>query len=62
MIWIACGYALACRMPGGCHDHFDGLQSVEQVAFADVILLNKNDLVSVGGRKRIAARIKVQIC
>jgi len=37
------------------------LQSVEQIAFADVILLNKNDLVSVGERKRITARIKVQI-
>lgn len=38
-----------------------GLQSVEQVAFADVILMNKTDLVSVGDRKRVSNRIKVSI-
>ena len=37
------------------------LQGVEQIAFADVILMNKSDLVSVGDRKRVAARIKVNI-
>ena len=34
-------------------------QSVEQIAFADVILMNKSDLVSVGDRKRVTTRIKV---
>ncbi|CAL5225787.1 g8562 [Coccomyxa viridis] len=33
-------------------------ESVEQVAFADVILMNKTDLVSVGDRKRVSNRIK----
>ncbi len=32
---------------------------MEQVAFADVILLNKADLVSEDDQKRITARIKV---
>lgn len=38
------------------------LQSVEQVAFADVILLNKSDLVTSDDKKRITARIKVLCC
>ena len=40
---------------------FELLQSVEQIAFADVILMNKSDLVSVGDRKRVATRIKVNV-
>lgn len=35
------------------------VQSVEQVAFADIILLNKSDLVTEEDKKRITARIKV---
>lgn len=34
-------------------------QSVEQLAFADIILLNKIDLVTEDDKKRITARIKV---
>ena len=33
---------------------------MEQIAFADVILMNKTDLVSVGDRKRVTARIKAR--
>jgi len=55
MLWLVTCLAAVMTTSTAC------LQSVEQVAFADVILLNKNDLVSVGERKRITARIKVQI-
>lgn len=35
------------------------LQSVEQLAFADVILLNKTDLIEDEDKARILRRIKV---
>ena len=35
------------------------VQSVEQIAFADVILLNKTDLVDDAHQQRIKSRIKV---
>ena len=41
---------------------YEWQQSVEQIAFADVILMNKSDLVSVGDRKRVTTRIKVRHC
>lgn len=37
------------------------MQSVEQLAFADVVLLNKTDLVTDADKKRIIERIKVCI-
>lgn len=36
------------------------VQSVEQVAFADIILLNKSDLVTEDDKKRVTGRIKVR--
>ena len=36
------------------------VQSVKQVAFADIILLNKSDLVTQDDKKRVTARIKVR--
>lgn len=41
----------------GTHPH---LQAEEQVAFADIILLNKCDLVDADGRKQVLSRIKVR--
>jgi G3E family GTPase len=38
------------------------LQSVEQIAFADIILLNKVDLVDEAHKKRVISRIKVGRC
>lgn len=35
-----------------------GVQSVEQIAFADVILLNKMDLVDDAAKRRVILRIK----
>lgn len=55
MLWLVTCLAAVMTTSTAC------LQSVEQVAFADVILLNKNDLISAGESKRITARIKVQI-
>jgi G3E family GTPase len=37
-------------------------ESVEQVAFADVILLNKTDLVNAEQKDTVVKRIKVCVC
>ncbi len=36
------------------------LQSVEQLAFADIVILNKVDLVDQASKARVIARIKVR--
>lgn len=38
------------------------LQSVEQLAFADVVVINKTDLVSEDERAALKQRIKVRRC
>ncbi|MEL6399974.1 MAG: GTP-binding protein [Cyanobacteria bacterium J06626_4] len=39
------------------HDHWEADEAQEQIAFADVILLNKTDLVSEAGLEALEARI-----
>ena len=41
------------------HDHWDADEAQEQIAFADVILLNKTDLVSEADLEALEARIRV---
>lgn len=36
------------------------VQSIEQIAFADIILLNKTDLVDEAHKQRVVSRIKVR--
>jgi G3E family GTPase len=40
------------------HDHWDADEAQEQIAFADVILLNKTDLVSEADLEALEARIR----
>jgi len=40
------------------HDHWDAEEAQEQIAFADVILLNKTDLVSEADLEALEARIR----